>query len=178
MPSLNRITANALNAKRSTGPRTSAGKARSRVNALKHGLSVSALMIPSFDGTLWDAARSLAPGEDETSEAFRAALDLAAAQIDVMRARRARSDLIWRSDRLTLHDDLEAAAKEFRISYKELKSARRIHVLDAIHQAAMLRRLEKELGRLERYERRARARRDQAGRRLFELRPHGPSFVW
>jgi hypothetical protein len=34
------IEANQRNAKRSTGPRTEAGKARSRLNALKHGKRV------------------------------------------------------------------------------------------------------------------------------------------
>lgn len=40
MTSLAKIEANRKNALRSTGPRTSAGKARSRRNALRHGLAV------------------------------------------------------------------------------------------------------------------------------------------
>src|SRR5262249_52788262 len=39
MTSEKKIAANRMNAQRSTGPRTAAGKERSRRNALKHGLS-------------------------------------------------------------------------------------------------------------------------------------------
>ena len=41
MTSQRRIEANRRNALRSTGPRTQDGKARSRLNAVKHGLSAS-----------------------------------------------------------------------------------------------------------------------------------------
>jgi hypothetical protein len=39
------IDANRLNAKKSTGPRTPEGKARSRANALRHGLSGTAILM-------------------------------------------------------------------------------------------------------------------------------------
>lgn len=45
MTSQRKIEANRRNAKRSTGPRTALGKARSRANALKHGLA-SAVLRP------------------------------------------------------------------------------------------------------------------------------------
>jgi hypothetical protein len=43
MTSQARIEANRKNARRSTGPKTAAGKARSRANALKHGLAAKLL---------------------------------------------------------------------------------------------------------------------------------------
>ena len=43
--SIKQLNANRANAKSSTGPRTEAGKSRSRLNALKHGLSAKALII-------------------------------------------------------------------------------------------------------------------------------------
>jgi hypothetical protein len=43
--SLKRVEANRRNAQLSTGPRTEEGKARSRYNALKHGVLASALLI-------------------------------------------------------------------------------------------------------------------------------------
>ena len=58
MTSAKRRRANRRNARKSTGPRTAEGKARSRMNALKHGL---------------DARTPILPGEDEA--AFRARLD-------------------------------------------------------------------------------------------------------
>ncbi len=44
-----RIKANRENAKKSTGPRTAEGKARSRCNALKHGLTGSGVALPTED---------------------------------------------------------------------------------------------------------------------------------
>ncbi len=41
--------ANRLNAQKSTGPRTAAGKQRSRLNALKHGLRASMPVLPGED---------------------------------------------------------------------------------------------------------------------------------
>src|SRR5208282_1033846 len=44
-----KIAANQENAKKSTGPRTQAGKDRSRANALKHGLCASAIVPESIE---------------------------------------------------------------------------------------------------------------------------------
>ena len=49
MPSLKQIEANRLNARKSTGPRTPAGKAVSRFNALKAGIDAGAEAIPGED---------------------------------------------------------------------------------------------------------------------------------
>ena len=48
-----KLVANRKNAKRSTGPRTVQGKARTRFNALKHGLLAKQIMF-SPDGALLD----------------------------------------------------------------------------------------------------------------------------
>jgi hypothetical protein len=40
-----KIFANRMNAKKSTGPRTASGKARSSMNSLKHGLNASKFII-------------------------------------------------------------------------------------------------------------------------------------
>jgi len=47
MATKKQIAANRRNAKKSTGPRTSAGKAVSRQNALRHGLHARTLSLPS-----------------------------------------------------------------------------------------------------------------------------------
>jgi hypothetical protein len=49
MASLAQITANRLNAQKSTGPRSEEGKAVSRFNALKHAASAKSLVIPGED---------------------------------------------------------------------------------------------------------------------------------
>ena len=49
MATVAQITANRLNAQRSTGPRTEAGKAASRFNALSHGLEARSRVIPGED---------------------------------------------------------------------------------------------------------------------------------
>ena len=45
MSSKQRLEANRANAKRSTGPSTEPGRVRSKMNALKHGLSAKAIVI-------------------------------------------------------------------------------------------------------------------------------------
>ena len=49
MTSIAQLNANRLNAQRSTGPRTEAGKAASRFNALKFGAEARSLVLPSED---------------------------------------------------------------------------------------------------------------------------------
>jgi hypothetical protein len=49
VPSLRQIKANQLNAQHSTGPRTEAGKAVSRLNALKSGIDAKLTVIPGED---------------------------------------------------------------------------------------------------------------------------------
>jgi hypothetical protein len=49
MVSMKRIRANRRNAKKSTGPKTVAGKKKSRMNALKHGLDAETLILPGED---------------------------------------------------------------------------------------------------------------------------------
>src|SRR6476659_488288 len=45
-----RILANIGNAKKSTGPRSEAGKRRSRGNAAKHGMTARIVLLPEEDG--------------------------------------------------------------------------------------------------------------------------------
>jgi hypothetical protein len=57
MPTLRQIEANQQNAQRSTGPRTPEGKARVRLNALKHGLAGEHLVIPTEELPAFEAFR-------------------------------------------------------------------------------------------------------------------------
>src|SRR3989442_1002928 len=53
MSSPRKIEANRANARKSTGPKTPEGKARSRQNALKHGLSGRGVVMPPEDEELF-----------------------------------------------------------------------------------------------------------------------------
>jgi hypothetical protein len=91
--SARKLHANRRNALASTGPRTSAGKARVAQNARRHGLSLPARSDPSRSGEVDALAREIA-GDDADADAERRelALRIAAAQIDLVQARRARRD--------------------------------------------------------------------------------------
>jgi hypothetical protein len=52
-----RIAANRENAKKSTGPRSDAGKERSRFNGLTHGMRAEAILLPGEDPEALDARR-------------------------------------------------------------------------------------------------------------------------
>ncbi len=77
-----KIEANRRNAARSTGPRTAAGKALARYNAVRHGALTAAPLVPGEDVAAWDQHRqgvvaSLAPaGRLEAALADRIALTL------------------------------------------------------------------------------------------------------
>ena len=49
MATIEQINANRLNSQLSTGPRTAAGKQRSSLNALRHGLTAASPVLPSED---------------------------------------------------------------------------------------------------------------------------------
>jgi hypothetical protein len=79
------IVANRQNAKKSTGPRSAAGKVRSSRNAYRHGLSVPSGNIEPFAQDVLELARALSPSLDHASAAYNAA----EAQIDLLRAQNA-----------------------------------------------------------------------------------------
>ena len=91
MASERQIAANRQNAKKSSGPRSAAGKARSRRNALRHGLAIASRTIPAFQPDVMALARSLSSAGDDFDDA---ALIAAEAEIDLLRIRRYRAALI------------------------------------------------------------------------------------
>ena len=89
MTSLRKIRANRTNALSSTGPRSSAGKARASQNARQHGLSRSALAEAAHSAAVNSWAGRILAGH--TSPVLRyLAIQVAAAQVDLMRIRQAR----------------------------------------------------------------------------------------
>ena len=57
MSTVNQLSANRANAKQSTGPKTLPGKARSSLNACKHGLTARTVVINEEDPAQFDALR-------------------------------------------------------------------------------------------------------------------------
>ena len=85
--------ANCANAARSTGPRTRAGKAAVARNALRHGLSLPVLADPALAAEVAALARALA-GEDASLARQAAAVRIAETEIDVLRVRRVRAQIM------------------------------------------------------------------------------------
>ncbi len=89
MKSKNQIRANRANAKKSTGPRTQEGKARSSQNALKHGLLANDAVLPGEDPADFD--RHLTSFEDTYLPRNRVEKEIV----------RQIADVAWRMQRLS-----------------------------------------------------------------------------
>jgi hypothetical protein len=90
MASARQIAANRKNAKRSTGPRSQAGREASRRNALRHGLAIAVEADPAFQDDIEKLAKalSLSCGMQTVDEHARAA---ARAELDLLRIRKIRT---------------------------------------------------------------------------------------
>jgi hypothetical protein len=88
------IAANRQNAKKSSGPRSTAGKARSRRNALRHGLSIPSRAIPAFQKDVMLLAGALSPAGEDIGDA---AIIAAEAEIDIVRIQKSRAAMIGES---------------------------------------------------------------------------------
>jgi hypothetical protein len=90
MPSDRQIAANRKNAKKSTGPRSDAGREASRSNARRHGLAVPIGADPAFHDDIEKLAKalSLSRGIQNVDERARGAAE---AELDLLRIRKIRA---------------------------------------------------------------------------------------
>jgi len=91
MISARKLGANRANSRRSTGPKTIAGRATAARNSRRHGLAVPIPSDPTLSAEVDALARMIAG--DEFPELIEAARRIAEAEVDVIRVRRARKEL-------------------------------------------------------------------------------------
>ena len=130
--SARRLAANRANARKSTGPRTAAGKARSARNARRHGLTLPVLHYPALSGEAAALGRIIA-GADADAERHEAACRIAEAQIDLRRIQRVRWQLIAELQRHLRQDP-------FADDEKPAALIRRLAALDRYERSARMRR--------------------------------------
>jgi hypothetical protein len=179
MASERQIAANRRNARKSTGPRSGAGKTRSSRNAYRHGLTLSIASSAAVTKQLDKLARKIV-GHTEDPILLERARALAQAELDLARLRRAKVALIERASAfgeldppgLTIFQrlaDLNAQIGAFDagirgpITFPErIDSSATMPPQEPDRSAEAIRRVLPDLRKLERYERRAAAQRDRA----------------
>jgi hypothetical protein len=96
MASERQIAANRRSARKSTGPRSGAGRKRASRNAYRHGLTLSISSTAAFAKQLDRLARKIA-GDTEDEIVLERARAVAQAELELARARRAKIALIERA---------------------------------------------------------------------------------
>src|SRR5215470_17212286 len=96
MASERQIAANRRNARKSTGPRSDAGKKRASHNAYRHGLTLTITSTAAFAKQLETLVRKIA-GDSEDTIVLERAREIAQAELELARVRRAKVALIERA---------------------------------------------------------------------------------
>jgi hypothetical protein len=151
------IAANRRNARKSTGPRSRAGKKRAGRNAYRHGLSYG---VAAFAKHVEALAQKIA-GRGADGITLEIARSVARAEFELAQIRRVKVALIARMSEFG----------EFKVSSPlpwdlNAPAAPQMPSSEPEHSAEAMRRALPELLKLDRYEQRAIARRDRAGRQF------------
>lgn len=182
MASAKKIAANKRNAARSTGPRSAPGKRRVSRNAYRHGLSQGVSSRRQFNEELDKRARELAEGLNGDPLALENARTIAEAELDISRARSAKVSVVERVSAFGALNPprfTDRAIKGWFKAFDEgldppvglaMEGADPMPPEGPDRTAEAVRRALPELLKLDRYERRAAARRDRAVRQLCRSR--------
>jgi len=142
-----KILPNQHNARANTGPKSASGKPRSSANARRHGLAVPIWSDPTLAAEATALAKHIAGAA--SARVMAHAIEVADAQIDVVRVRR------WRLDLMRKHlsdlDDSDGPDSKCK-------------------KASIVANLATQLQSLDRYERRAVSRRNRAIQSLDAIR--------
>jgi hypothetical protein len=182
------IAANRGNAAKSTGPRTTRGKKRVGRNALRHGLSLGLPYTHHTSKHLDQRAHEIA-GECGDQVTLGYARVIAEADLDLARVRQVKVAVIAHVSAFGARDPARLRSKGIMRSLKQYDEADDSPLSSATEarppampselerSAETIRRALPELLKLDRYERRAAARRDRAVRRICERRKHKAMIV-
>jgi hypothetical protein len=173
MASERQIAANRRNARKSTGPRSGAGKKRASRNAYRYGLTLN-ITSAAFAKQLDKLVREIA-GDSKDAIVLERTRAIAQAELDLARVRRAKVSLIERACAFGELDPPQAFSTVTQIKrfFNALDRGKLILPKPSDSSATMpsqepdrsteaIRRALPELRKLDRYERRAAARRDRA----------------
>jgi hypothetical protein len=171
MASERQIAANRRNARKSTGPRSGAGRKRASRNAYRHGLTLNITSTAAFAKQLNKLARKIA-GDTKDAITLERARAVAHAELDLARVRRAKVALIERASAFGELDPPRLTVTQVIRLLNAFERGRPIpQPIDALatmpsqeldRSAEAVRRALPDLRKLERYERRSAARRDRA----------------